>query len=269
MPEWMDELDTLMKGMSKPCPPAKDDDGDADDGFDDDEEDDGSEPAPPMKKSAKSGDYEPADNGDDGDEDLPNGAAVRDPDKIDRYTKGKKLNSKGVKAGSEGVSKSIRDLVDSDTADLVDASEPLGLIAAAVDNMAAQLYAKFSKSLKAVRAELAEVRAGQALIGQAVTKSLKGNGAILKSLQGEVEEMARQPRGRKAVTKGVERKFAGSDQPVQLPDRQTLMVKSLEAMRAGRISAMEAASVDTIVNRAIANGRYPELPPALLAKITG
>lgn len=255
MPQWMDELDDLIKGMGKPAPA----DGDEEDGFDgeDDEDgdDEGSEPAPPMKKSNREGCYPAADNGDDDDEngEQPSGAKVRDPEKIERYTKGKKIKQKTANAGSESgsVAKSVRDLVDDEAAEVIDGANALGQIANAIDG----LVGRFDKSLRRFEARIAQVEQGQALIGQAVAKSLQ-------SVQGEVEQIARQPRGRKAVTKAVDRKFAGSDAPTQ-PNRAEVMTKSLAALQAGRISAVESASVDSFMNRGL------PLPPALLAKING
>lgn len=272
MPQWMDELDELIKGMSKPAGKAQDDDYEDDDADDDGDGDgyvnDGEDDMRPVKKAGNSrkGCYPPADNGDD--DDMPSGAAVRDPDKIDRKTKGGKLKKpKGVNAGSEDdtVAKSIRDLVDDESADMIDGSSVLTSLTDALDNFAQT----FRKSLRAIRKQVAELEAGQALIGTAVTKALQGNGEILKSLAGEVEEMARQPRGRKAVTKGVDRKFAGGDQPAQNLDRQQIMVKSLEALKAGRITPVESASVDTFLNNCRMRGIPPQLPQALLANING
>jgi hypothetical protein len=257
MPQWMDELDELIKGMGKPAPAQDDDEDDGYDGEDDEDGDDeGSEPAPPMKKSAsREGCYPPADNGDDDDEngEQPNGAKVRDPEKIERYTKGGKIKQKTANAGSESgkVAKSVRDLVDDEAAEVIDGANALGQIANAIDT----LVGRFSKSLRRFEARIAQVEEGQALIGQAVTKSLQ-------SVQGEVEQIARQPRGRKAVTKAVDRKFAGSDAPTQ-PDRATILEKSMKALAERRISAVESASVDSFMNRGL------PLPPALLAKING
>lgn len=273
MPEWMDELDDLIKGMSKPAGKPQDDDG-YDDEEDDEEGDgdgfvnDGEKNMKPVKKSAhgRKGCYPPADNGDD--DDMPNGAAVRDPDKIDRKTKGGKLKKpKGVVAGSEDdtVAKSVRALVDDDSADMIDGSSVLAAIADAVDTLTTSVR----KSLRAIRQQVADLEDGQALIGSAVTKSLQGNGEILKSLAGEVEEMARQPRGRKAITKGVDRKFADNGQPPQNLDRHQLMIKSLEAMKAGRITPVESASVDSYLNNCRMRGVPPTLPKDLLAKING
>jgi hypothetical protein len=258
----MDELDELIKGMGKPAPAQ--DDEDEDDGYDGDGEDgdeDEDDEAPPMKKAYGSkGCYPAADNGDD--DDQPSGAAVRDPEKIERKTRnlgsGKVKKPKGVNAGTDGMSKSVRDLVDSDSADVIDGAPALAAIADAVD----ELVGMVRKSLRRMNTRLDEVDAAQALIGTAVTKSLQGNSKILKSLQAEVEAVGAQPRGRKAVTKAVDRKFAGGDAPAA-PSRMEIMTKSLKALSEGRITATESASIDSYFNRGV------QLPPALLAKING
>jgi hypothetical protein len=265
MPQWMDELDELIKGMSKPAGKAdadtdRDDEYDAEDGDgEDDGEDDGEEP---FRKSAAKGCYPPADNGDD--DDMPSGPAVRDPEKIERLTRGNKIKKPaGANAGTGSVSKSVRDMVDGDTADAINAADALGAIADAIDS----LTAGFAKSLRRITHRLDEVDQAQALIGTAVTKSLTGNQAILKSLQADVEAVAAQPRGRKGVQKGVERKFAGSDAPAA-PTKQELLTKSFAALQAGRINAHECATVESYLNGNRQLGRLPQLPPAeLLAKI--
>jgi hypothetical protein len=263
MPQWMDELDELIKGMGKPAPPADDEDQD-DEAYGDEGDDEDQDDQPPVKKAASSrkGCYPAADNGDD--DDQPEGAAVRDPEKIERKTKGGKITKPaGVNAGSQSgtVAKSVRDLVDGDSADVIDASSVLGAVCDAVDNMAAQIVARMNKSMRRFDARLDEIEAGQSLIGQAVSKSLQ-------TVTSQVEAIGAQPRGRKAVTKAVERFAEKNETPA--PTRDDLMVKSLAALKAGRINATEAASVDAYLNGNRELGRAPMLPPShLMAKING
>lgn len=252
MPKWIDELEDLVKGMSKPCPPAQDDDYDNDD--DNDDEGDGGEPFG-KSASVKVDKYEPADNGDD--DDLPGGPAVRDPDKIDRLTGGKKLKTPaGANAGT-GVVKSIRETVDAETVDAINAADALAAIADACDN----IFTGFAKSFKQITNRLDAIEAGQAAIGGGISKSLQGTRELLKGIQADVEEVAKQPRGRKGVTKGVERNFVGNQGASAPLNREEVVAKSFKALQKGLITSTEAGSIDVYFNRG------KEIPQDLLARI--
>jgi hypothetical protein len=286
MSNWMEELDELTKGMKgrKPFAPVDDDDaedGDGDGYADTDGDgDDDDEYCPPskMKKgrvtepgSRDKGPYPAAPNGDDDDEE--GGAAVHDPDVLDRNAAqqgGKKQKNK-FPTGPKQVTKSVADFADDDLTEAMDASPALESLVKSLDQFGAHLLNQVAKSLKqqrrAIAAELETVAAGQGVIGRAVAKGLTSNQDILKSLAGEVEEIAKQPRPRKGVQKGVERKFAGGEAPKPF-NREELMNKSLKALREGRISVMESAKVDAYLNGNAAHGRAPMLPPEdLLTKI--
>lgn len=264
MPKWMDELEELTKGMSKPDPKAKDKDQDYDDDGDDGDGEDGD--GEPFGKSAsvKIDKYPPADNGDDDDEES--GAAVRDPDKIDKLTRGGKLKKpNGVNAGT-GVVKSVRELVDEPTADTINAADALGCIADAVDHLAQT----FAKSLRGIVARIERMESGQEVIGNAVAKSLAGSKQILKSLQGEVDAIAAQPRGRRSVAKGVERRFAGNEGGAPPPiDRRLICEKSLAALKDNRISLQESSAIESFLNGSQQHGRPPMLPPPHLMEKIG
>jgi hypothetical protein len=258
MPQWMDELDELIKGMGGKPAPEMDDEEQDDEAYDDEGDDEDQDEKAPVKKASASrkGCYPAADNGDD--DDQPEGAAVRDPEKLDRKTGGGKIKKPaGVNAGSKSgtVAKSVRDMVDGDSADVIDASSVLGAVCDAVDNMASQIVARMNKSMKRFDARLDEIEAGQSLIGQAVSKSLQ-------TVTAEVNAIGAQPRGRKAVTKAVER-FPADKSEAPAQTRDEIMVKSLDALKAGRINVAQSASVDAFMNRGI------PLPKDLLAKING
>lgn len=263
MPQWMTELEDLIKGMGKPSPKKANDDNDddEDDGYDD-EEDGGGDGDMEKSMYGDKGCYPPADNGDD--DDQPSGAAVRDPDKIENKTRNlgsKKLKKpKGVNAGDGGyMGKGLRDVVGEDNAEVIDGAPVLSAIADAMDQIAHNL----AKSFRRINRRLDEVDAAQALIGTAVTKALQGNSRILKSLQAEVEAVGSQPAGRKGVVKSVDRNFEGNSKAPTQPSRMEIMQKSLKALSEGRITPVQSASVDSYMNRGA------PLPSDLLAKIMG
>jgi hypothetical protein len=282
----MEELDELTKGMKGRKPPAQDDeeDGDGDgDGYadtdgDGEDDDEVCPPARPVKKgrvtepgSRDKGPYPASDNGDDDDDDHE--AAVHDPEVLDRNAaqRGGKKQKNKFPTSPKQVTKSVADFADEDLTEAMDASPALESLVKSLDQFGAHLLNQVAKSLKQQRrqiaAELATVASGQGVIGRAVAKGLTSNQDILKSLAGEVEEIAKQPRPRKGVQKGVERKFPGGEAPKPF-NREELMNKSLKALREGRISVMESAKVDAYLNGNAAQGRPPMLPPEdLLTKI--
>lgn len=222
--EWMDELE---KAVRRSPEQDEEQDGEIEEGCD-------------MEKSVKP-DYEPSDNGDDEDADP----ETSDKDALDNANQrtGKKQNLYPKNRNS--VKKSLADSVEGDVADAIDASEVLEGLVKSIDALAAGQDAEVAE----LRAEVKTLSKGLEVIGKALVKSLQASNDIAKSLSGQIDEMGRQPAGRKSQVRKIEKSFAGGNDTPELPSKAERMEKSMAAVKAGKITPVDASVFETCANR--------------------
>lgn len=237
MPGWIEELEEVVKGMGKPG----DGDNDEDDGYDggdegDDEEEETPAPRPRTRKGVNAGVTDPKPNADTSDTDTE--PSVHNPRSLDRRTGGG-----GIAAGGKGggMSKSVTDYVDDDTADALEVSEVLGSLAKGIDSLAGVGDERLGK----MERRMARFERGLEAIGRAVTKSLEGQ----RNLSNDLDAIGRKPAERRGVTKSVSRKLGGGegDQAgtVEMPTASVLLQKSMAALKAGTLNAQDASRLET------------------------
>lgn len=107
-------------------------------------------------------------------------------------------------------------------------------------------------------------------LGQAVSL-IKGQGAMIKSLQDQIKKLSGEGRGRKAVVSVVEKPApdaGAATMAKSLGDKggvtpETFFAKALEAQRAGRISGTDIALAETMLNRG------QQIPESIVTRVLG
>jgi hypothetical protein len=94
---------------------------------------------------------------------------------------------------------------------------------------------------------------------------IKGQGALLKSMQGQLEKLSGQGRGRKTVLAIVEKPAPGEQplrksQPAQMAPAE-ILAKALDAQKAGKISGIDVARAENAIQSGTA------IPADVLARI--
>lgn len=192
----------------------------------------------PMTKSTKP-EYAPAENGDDDNEDS---AAVHDGTAMETANNNPGKKQKLYPANSGGVKKSLTE----ESVAAIDASDILGDLTKGIDT----LVAAQANQIAELRAEVAGLTKGLAVIGKGLGKSLSQTETLVKGLTTQVEQIGRQPAGRKSTVRAIEKSFAGNgEESKALPDKAARMAKSMKAVIDNKISPVEASMFESACNR--------------------
>lgn len=245
--DWMDELEKAVRRTPERMG-RDDEDGEDEEGMDRE----AMEPA--MEKSGKEcggmkkamgGKYEPADNGDDEDEDGDVG--VHDPDALDSANNDTGKKQKLYPKNQGGIKKGL----ESESIDAIDASEVLTDLTKSLD----RLTGGATREIIALKQEVASLAKGLGVIGKALAKSLEETRELAKSLASEVETLGRQPAVRKSNVRTMDKSFVGNENTGQsFPSKAERLAKSLQAIKDGKIDPIEASAFETACNR----GHFPQ-----------